>query len=123
MQDKTVLVADDNEFIRVLVRAALKPLGCSVIEAEDGEVALQMVEGTTPDAILLDVVMPRMNGFQVLEELRSGPKAVDCPIAMLTTAASESDIAHGVDAGADAYIVKPFDKDELRQTVREMLGQ
>ena len=122
MRDKTVLVADDNEFIRTLVKAALRPLGCEIVEARDGGEALELATSVDPDAILLDVVMPQMNGFEVLEKLRSERYGISCPIAMLTTAATQADLDHGADAGANAYIVKPFEKDELRETVRRMLG-
>lgn len=121
MASKTILVADDNRFIRILVRAALGPLECDVIEAEDGQEALDAVRAHHPDVLLLDVVMPRMSGFDVLEAVRADHAYDDMVIAMLTTSATQVDIKHGKDAGANDYIVKPFDNSVLRSTVKSLL--
>jgi twitching motility two-component system response regulator PilG len=117
---RTVLVAEDSQLIRTLILAALKPLECDVVEAEDGEKAIRLAREVKPDLVLLDVVMPRVDGFSVLDILR-GEDGCDCAIVMLTTAATEADKEHGASAGADGYIVKPFDKDELRDEVSKHL--
>ncbi len=122
MERKTVLVADDNKFIRMLVLAALRPLEIDILEATDGQEALDAACEHAPDLILLDVVMPHMSGFDVLEALRSDAATADYPVAMLTTAASEQDRALGAQHHVASYIVKPFDKDELRGTVAGLLG-
>ena len=122
MQDKTVLVAEDSLLIRTLIVAALKPLECQVVEAEDGEEAIRLARELKPDLVLLDVVMPRVDGFSVLDILRSDEGCNECAIVMLTTAATDADKEHGAEAGADGYVVKPFDKDELRDEVRKHLG-
>lgn len=119
---KRVLVVDDNRLIRVLIQASLKSLDLEIIEATDGEEGIAAAFDSNPDLILLDVVMPRMSGFEVLTKLREDPAAPPCPIAMLTTAASESDHTEARVHGADAYIVKPFDHNELRETVAGLLG-
>ena len=122
MTAKRVLVVDDNRLIRVLVQASLKSLNLEIIEATDGEEGITAAFECRPDLILLDVVMPKMDGFAVLTRLREDPNAPQCPIAMLTTAASEHDHDEARVHGADAYIVKPFDHNELRDTVAELLG-
>lgn len=121
MTVKRVLVVDDNHLIRMLVKTSLKPLACEVLEAEDGMEGVAMALEHQPDLILLDVVMPRMSGFDVLAALQTAPDAPDCPIAMLTTAASEHDRVEATEHGAACYIVKPFDHNELRDTVAALL--
>ncbi|PKQ29012.1 MAG: hypothetical protein CVT60_07560 [Actinobacteria bacterium HGW-Actinobacteria-10] len=122
MTAKRVLVVDDNRLIRVLVQASLKSLNLEIVEATDGQEGITAAFECRPDLILLDVVMPRMSGFEVLTRLREDPDAPSCPIAMLTTAASEQDHVEARIHGADAYIVKPFDHNELRDTVADLLG-
>ena len=122
MQDKTVLIAEDSDLIRKLVVAALRPIECTVVEACDGDEAITIANEVKPDLILLDVVMPNVDGFSVLDTLRNSGSCRDCNIVMLTTAGSEADIERGRQAGADGHIVKPFDKDELRDTVRTLLA-
>ncbi len=122
MDAKRVLVADDNTFIRRLVCAALQPLGCSVLEAVDGEEAVLAVEEHAPDLVLLDLIMPKLNGFEVLATLRSREETAGCLVVMLTTAASEADLSEGKRHNVAGYIVKPFNNTELRATVAELLG-
>lgn len=122
MSDKTVLVADDNRLIRMLVKTALNPLDVEVIEAEDGDRAVEAAVALKPDLILLDVIMPGRNGFEVLEALRADAACTGCRVVMLTTAGSAGDLEHGRLSGADDYIVKPFEAKELRNTVAGLLG-
>lgn len=119
---KVVVVADDNQFIRKLVIAALKPLGCEVVEAADGDEAVRLIGELVPDLVLLDLVMPKLNGFEVLEEIRRADATALTPVVMLTTAASESDYSEGRRHGATDYVVKPFNNTALRATVAELLG-
>jgi len=119
---KRVLVVDDNRLLRVLIAAALKPLGCEIVEAVDGGEAVKLALECDPDLILLDVVMPVACGFDVLTTLRENPDGPDCPIVMLTTSASDSDIDKALTHGANAYVVKPFEHAELRSTVARLLG-
>jgi CheY-like chemotaxis protein len=121
MQDKTVLVAEDSQLIRALVVAALKPLECTVVEAENGEEAIRLARELKPDVVLLDVVMPKVDGYSVLEALRGDSGCDGCAIIMLTTAASQADLEHSKESGADGHIVKPFDKDDLRAEVTQYL--
>ncbi len=121
MSGKTILIADDNNFIRRLVSAALQPLGCDLIEAVDGEEAITIIADRCPDIVLLDLVMPKLNGFEVLEWLRRRPETSDLTVVMLTTAASEADLAAGEQHRVAAYIVKPFNNAELKETVAQLL--
>lgn len=122
MGTKRILIADDNRFIRILVKAALSQLGHEVIEATDGQEAYDLALTSEPDLILLDVVMPRMSGFDVLERIRTTEGAPTCPIAMLTTAMTEADHKRADQFGAEGYVTKPFDNADLRQVVTELLG-
>lgn len=121
MATKKVLIADDNTFIRKLVCAALQPLGCSILEATNGEEALLAVQEHAPDLVLLDLVMPKLSGFEVLAALRSREETAGCVVVMLTTAASETDLSEGKRHNVAGYIVKPFNNAELRATVAELL--
>jgi CheY-like chemotaxis protein len=119
---KVVVVADDNEFIRKLVIAALRPLGCEVIEAVDGGEAVRLIGELEPDLVLLDLVMPKLSGFEVLEAIRHVDATAETPVVMLTTAAGEADFSEGRRHGATDYVVKPFNTTELRAIVAELLG-
>ncbi|MDP2182605.1 MAG: response regulator [Actinomycetota bacterium] len=121
MSNGIVLIVDDTKFIRLLASTALKPLGCTVIEAENGAMALDLIEEHHPDVVLLDVVMPEIDGFQTLAHIRSTPGMENTQVAMLTTAGMPSDLELGAEMGADAYILKPFDNDGLRAKVAELL--
>ena len=122
MQNKTILIADDNTFIRRLVSVALQPLGCTLIEAVDGEDTLRAIAAQRPDLVLLDLVMPKLSGFEVLEIIRATPETADLTVIMLTTAAAASDLAEGRQHGVAAYIVKPFKSAELKDEVSKHLG-
>ncbi len=122
MAAKRVLVVDDNRLIRALVNASIKSLECEIVEAVDGEEAVAKAVECEPDLILLDVVMPKLDGFEVLARLRDDPDGPQCPIAMLTTANTEDDRVQARLHRADAYIVKPFDHGELRDIVAGLLG-
>lgn len=123
MAAKRVLVVDDNRLMRLLIETSIKSLGCEIFEATDGEEAYAAAVVCRPDLILLDVVMPKMDGFEVLTRLREDPLAKPCLIAMLTTADSDRDHELARLHRADAYIVKPFDHTELRDTVAELLAR
>jgi CheY-like chemotaxis protein len=119
---KKILIADDNRQIRMLVNAALRSGGYQIIEAEDGEATLETAIAEHPDLILLDVTMPKLDGFEVLHFLRKRPEMSDCPVVMLTTASQQADLQRGIDEGAQEYITKPFDPVALRQTVQRLLA-
>lgn len=117
-----ILVADDNLQIRMLVGAALRSLGHEIIEAVDGEAALSTAILEQPDLVLLDVNMPKLDGFEVLAFLRKRPETADVKVIMLTTAAQKTDLKHGVDLGCNDYVTKPFEPKTLRETVETVLA-
>jgi two-component system KDP operon response regulator KdpE len=113
-----VLVADDEPRITKLVAIALSEEGLRVITASNGEEALRKAEDYRPDVVLLDIVMPDMDGIEVMRRLREG-RAV--PVILLTAKGAVADRAKGLDLGADDYIAKPFHPDELAARVRAVL--
>jgi DNA-binding response OmpR family regulator len=106
----TVLVVDDDADIRALVRTLLEKEGATVHEAENGRAALREFHARDPDLVVLDVTMPELDGFEVLERIRD---LADVPVLMLTARGQEADRVRGLQAGADDYVVKPFGRQEL----------
>ena len=121
MAGETILIADDNRQIRMLVTASLRTCGYALIEAEDGEAALEKAIGTHPDLVLLDVTMPKLDGFEVLHFLHKRPDTANIKVIMLTTASAKTDIQTGFDEGAIDYLVKPFEPARLREAVEKAL--
>jgi two-component system response regulator MprA len=113
-----ILVIDDDEAITTALRRALAFEGYSVDVAFDGEEGLRKVRDAAPDLIILDILMPGIDGFEVCRRLRAGD---DTPILMLTARDDVADRVRGLDAGADDYLVKPFAPDELLARVRALL--
>ena len=113
----TVLVVDDDPDIARFIEVNLRTHGFDVHMASDGVEALERATELRPDLVLVDVMMPRMDGFQVVDRLRSDPRTANTSIIMLTAKALTADKVLGITAGADDYIIKPFDPDELRARV------
>jgi DNA-binding response OmpR family regulator len=118
-----VLVADDDPDILSLVKLRLERSGYDVVSAGDGAQALQTARARTPDLALLDVMMPKLDGYEVTTRLRQEEATRHLPIILLTARVQESDIARGVEAGADDYVKKPFSTHELRDRVQAVLGR
>ena len=116
-----ILVVDDVPLNVELLRTYLNTAGYLVFEAGDGEQAMQMVAQKKPDLLLLDIMMPKMNGFEVCKQLKSDPKTRFIPIVMVTALQSIEDKVQGIEAGADDFITKPFNKMELLARVRSLL--
>jgi DNA-binding response OmpR family regulator len=114
----TVLVVDDDADIRRLVRALLEKEGATVHEAADGRQALREFHARDPDLVVLDVQMPELDGWTVLERIRD---LADVPVLMLTARGQESDRVRGLQAGADDYLVKPFGRQEFTARVQALL--
>ena len=119
---KKILVVDDEELTTELAKTFLEKHGFEVIIATDGEEGLEMAENESPDLILLDVMLPTMDGFAVCKLLKDNAKFADTPILMFTARGLSSDIEKGAIVGADEYIVKPFSGKALVATIRKHLG-
>lgn len=119
---KKILVVDDEELTTELAKTFLEKHGFHVIIAADGEKGLEMAEVENPDLILLDVMLPTMDGFAVCKLLKENEKFTDTPILMFTARGLSSDIEKGETVGADEYIVKPFSGKALVATIRKHLG-
>jgi DNA-binding response OmpR family regulator len=118
-----VLVADDDPDILSLVTLRLERDGYEVIGAPDGERAVEKALERTPDLALIDVSMPKLDGYEVTERLRQHEPTSAIPIILLTARVQDSDVARGIEAGADDYVKKPFSTADLRTRVQAALGR
>ncbi len=116
-----VLVVDDNQQNLELLQAYLEDMDCKTIPANDGPQALDIIADNPPDLILLDIMMPKMSGFEVCKRLKNDPKTSDIPIIMVTALNEFGDIKRGLDSGTDDFLSKPVNKLELLTRVRTML--
>ena len=120
---KTIFIADDESGFVSTLKSRLEFEGFEIATAPDGKSALDRITDEMPDLILLDIMMPAMNGYQVCRELKENPDTNPIPILMLTAKSQESDKFWGNEAGADAYMTKPFDMDELIGEIRRLLRE
>ena len=118
-----VLVADDDPDILALVRFRLEREGYDVVSAPDGQAALKLALDHPPDLAVLDVMMPKLTGYDVTRELRSDAATSRIPVILLTARVQEADVARGFEAGADDYVKKPFSPQELKARVQAVLGR
>lgn len=118
-----VLIVDDDAPIRLLCRVNLEAEQMEVIEAADGAAGLERAKADHPDVVLLDVMLPRMDGWQVAERLLDEPTTADIPIVFLTARAELGDRARGLEIGGVDYVTKPFNPIELAQQIRELLAR
>lgn len=119
----SILVVDDDAVVRQLLRMNFELEGHDVLEADDGASALAAVREHHPDAVLLDVMMPAPNGYEVCATLRADPELAQMPVVLLTARALSADRVQGHDAGADAYVLKPFDPLELVELVEGLVAR
>ncbi|WP_017610317.1 response regulator transcription factor [Nocardiopsis xinjiangensis] len=116
-----VLVVEDDEMIRELIRLNLELEGFEVFTAVDGQDCIDRVDHIAPHVVVLDVMMPRLDGWTVAEHLLARRNELACRIVLVTARAQEEDRRHGERIGVDAYMTKPFDPDALVEIVRELL--
>ena len=122
MSEKVVLCADDDEDILSLVALRLERAGYRVLRATNGDDAIAAARERKPDVAVLDVMMPRRTGYDVLAELRADESLRDVKVILLSARVQETDVARGYDAGADGYLPKPFKAPELVDLVTELLN-
>jgi two-component system alkaline phosphatase synthesis response regulator PhoP/two-component system response regulator VicR len=121
-QGRKVLAVDDERHIVRLIQVNLERAGYQVATAFDGAEALKKVESDKPDLIVLDVMMPKMDGFEVLKRLQANPESREIPIVMLTAKAQDADVFRGWASGVSAYLTKPFNPLELITFVKRILS-
>jgi DNA-binding response OmpR family regulator len=123
MARKKILLVDDADTILMIERMILNRGGYELITAKDGQEAVAKAVAERPDLILLDIVMPRMNGFEALRQLRSQEATKAIPIMMVTTRGEEENVEAGFASGCDDYITKPLNGSEVLAKVRSYLGE
>ena len=123
MSDEVVLVADDDDDILLLVTTRLRRDGFDVVAARNGEEALALAKERHPAVAVLDIGMPGLDGLEVLQRIRADDDLTATRVLLLTAKAQESDVRRGYDAGADAYVRKPFSPVELSARVRALLDE
>ncbi len=120
-----VLIVDDEPFIRLLLEQTLEELeddGVELITADNGETALEIIRAEAPEMVFLDVMMPKMNGFDVCQAVKNDLGLSEVYIVLLTAKGQEFDKQKGIDVGADIYMTKPFNPDQVLAKTREILG-
>ena len=117
-----VLVVDDDDVIRQLITVNLELEGFEVATAVDGQDCLDKVKGVAPHVITLDIMMPRLDGWEAAGRLRADPETAGIKVVLLSARAQEADLERGSRIGVDAYLTKPFDPDELIEVVRRLAG-
>jgi len=118
-----ILIADDDPDILELVAFRLERAGYEIVRAADGEEALQLVSERLPDLAVLDVMMPKLTGYEVTRRIREDEATNGIPVILLTARVQEADVERGFEAGADDYLKKPFSPEELRARVQAILGR
>lgn len=121
---KKILCVEDEEALQKTLGEVLKQEGYEVVSAFDGENGLNLVNSEKPDLILLDLIMPKMNGFEVLKKLKANEKTKEIPVIVLTNLESIGDVGKAIEAGATTYLVKvQYSLDEVLEKVKKALGE
>lgn len=119
--NKKILIADDEEDVKIVVQLYLESKGYEVVTAFDGLDAVDKVKAEKPDLVLLDIMMPILDGFEVARKLKADPQTASIPIIMLSASAHAESKQRGMQAGAVDYIVKPFVPENLESVIRKTL--
>ena len=122
--DKKILIADDEPFIRTLLEQTLEDFedeGVILLMARNGEEALRLAQTENPDLVFLDVMMPHLSGYEVCRRIKEDVELSSTYVILLTARGQEVDRVRGIDVGADEYITKPFDPDDIIQRTQEIL--
>lgn len=117
-----ILIADDEQNIVISLEFLMKREGFNVSIAQDGEEAINKIRAEMPDLVLLDVMMPKRNGFEVCQEVKADPALQSIKVLMLTAKGRDTEVTKGLALGADAYMTKPFSTKELVEKVRSLLS-
>jgi len=123
MAKKRILLVDDETALVDLMKIRLEANGYDVLTAGDGQLALDKARADIPDLIILDLMLPKIDGYQVCRQLKSDEKYKHIPVLMFSARAQEADKKNGEEAGADGYIVKPFDPPALLSKIKELLKE
>ena len=118
---KKILLVDDDPVILRLLASRLKNSGYGVVSASDGESGLKKAIAKKPDLVLLDIIMPGLNGFEVCKRLKENDKTKDIPVIMLTALAGENDLSKSLEEGADCFITKPFRAVDLLHEIKTIM--
>lgn len=121
LADSTILLVDDNRQNLELMQAYLEALPCTILTAVDGTEAVAMIDEHEPDVVLLDVMMPRMSGFEVCQKIKSNPQSRDIVVIMVTALQEVGDFERAVECGTDDFLTKPVNKLELLTRVKSLL--
>jgi chemosensory pili system protein ChpA (sensor histidine kinase/response regulator) len=116
------MIVDDSLTVRKITSRLLTREGFAVVTAKDGVDALQLLAERSPDVILLDIEMPRMDGFEFTKTMKSDPRHAHIPIVMITSRTADKHRARAAELGVNVYLGKPYQEDELLRSVRDMLG-
>jgi len=119
---KRILIVDDEPNIVLSLEYLLKRTGYETAVAPDGEAALAALAERTPDLVVLDVMLPKLNGFELCERIRADPRWSGTKVLMLTARGRDTEVARGLRLGADAYVTKPFSTKDLMARIDELLG-
>ncbi len=123
MKQQRIVVADDDPIVIKFLSAIFKDEGYEVRAADDGEKALRLIREARPDLVILDLVMPYRDGFEVCQQMRSAAETRDVPVIILSMKEKEQDALHAFDVGADDYIRKPFNALELLARARKLMSR